>query len=192
MSLHRDLRQGLTVALAAAGVLLAVSLVGGSGAAGLVYTAMWWPVLGLALLLRRHGSLSLCFQASAIGSGILLLGIYLIVEDPAAGWRPILESVVPLLRNAGLTLAGDSGEIVEDVLAQGSLLLTLSYSRRFESQADARAVDLMKAVGRDPAALATILERITEKCRDCGKTSWFTTHPGTENRSEVIRQRAEQ
>jgi Zn-dependent protease with chaperone function len=58
-------------------------------------------------------------------------------------------------------IGGDTGEIVEDVLAQGSLLLTLSYSRRFESQADARAVDLMKAVGRDPAALATILERIT-------------------------------
>ncbi len=89
-------------------------------------------------------------------------------------------------------IGGDSGEIVEEVLAQGSLLLTLSYSRRFESQADARAVDLMKAAGRDPAALATMLERITEKCRDCGKTSWFTTHPGTENRSEVIRQRAEQ
>ncbi len=88
-------------------------------------------------------------------------------------------------------IGGDSGEIVEDVLAQGSLLLTLSYSRRFESQADTRAVDLMKAVGRDPAALATILERITEKCRNCGKTSWYTTHPGTEGRSEAIRQRAQ-
>jgi len=88
-------------------------------------------------------------------------------------------------------IGGDSGEIVEDVLAQGSLLLTLSYSRSFESQADARAVDLMKAVGRDPAALATILERITEKCPGCGKTSWFMTHPGTENRFEVIRQRAQ-
>jgi len=87
-------------------------------------------------------------------------------------------------------IGGDTGEIVEDVLAQGSLLLTLSYSRRFESQADQRAVDLMKAVGRDPAALATMLERITAKCRDCGKTSWFTTHPGTEGRSEAIRQRA--
>jgi Zn-dependent protease with chaperone function len=87
-------------------------------------------------------------------------------------------------------IGGDSGEIVEDVLAQGSLLLTLSYSRRFESQADRRAVDLMKAAGRNPAALATILERITEKCRDCGETSWFTTHPGTEGRSEAIRQRA--
>jgi Zn-dependent protease with chaperone function len=88
-------------------------------------------------------------------------------------------------------IGGDSGEIVEDVLAQSSLLLTLSYSRRFESQADQRAVDLMKAVGRDPAALATMLERITAKCRDCGKTSWFTTHPGIEGRSEAIRQRAQ-
>jgi Zn-dependent protease with chaperone function len=88
-------------------------------------------------------------------------------------------------------IGGDSGEIVEDVLAQGSLLLTLSYSRRFESQADQRAVDLMKAAGRDAGALATILERITENCRDCGKTSWFATHPGTEGRSETIRQRAQ-
>lgn len=87
-------------------------------------------------------------------------------------------------------IGGDSGEIVEEVLAQGSLLLTLSYSRRFESQADQRAVDLMKAAGRDAGALATILERITEKCRDCGKTSWFTTHPGTEGRSKAILQRA--
>ncbi|HSG94514.1 MAG TPA: M48 family metallopeptidase [Afifellaceae bacterium] len=89
-------------------------------------------------------------------------------------------------------IGGDSGEIVEDVLAQGSLLLTLSYSRRFESQADRRAVDLMKAAGRDPAALATVLERITEKCRNCGETSWFTTHPGTEGRAEAIRRRERQ
>ncbi len=88
-------------------------------------------------------------------------------------------------------IGGDSGEIVEDILAQGSLLLTLSYSRQFESQADARAVDLMKTVRRDPAALATILERITENCSGCGDTSWFATHPGTADRSQVIRERAQ-
>jgi len=106
------------------------------------------------------------------------------------------HSLRQIYRSLGIAIliamiGGDSGEIVEDILAQGSLLLTLSYSRRFESQADTRAVDLMKAAGRDPAALATILERITEKCRDCGETSWFTTHPGTDGRSEAIRQRAQ-
>ena len=89
-------------------------------------------------------------------------------------------------------IGGDSGEIVEDVLAQGSLLLTLSYSRRFETQADRRAVELMKRAGRDPAALAAILERITAKSPGSGEAGWFTTHPGIEGRAEAIRRQAQE
>ncbi len=59
-------------------------------------------------------------------------------------------------------IAGDSGAIVEDVIVEGSALLSLSFSRRNETESDNFAVDLLYETGRDPAAMAKLFERIKD------------------------------
>ena len=84
-------------------------------------------------------------------------------------------------------IGADSGEIVDEVVGQAGLLLSLSYSRRFEAAADRRAIELMRAVEQDPGALASILERLLIDCPACGARSWYKTHPAVGDRIEAIR-----
>ena len=65
-------------------------------------------------------------------------------------------------------IGADSREIVDEVVGQAGLLLSLSYSRRFEAAADRRSIELMRAVQQDPGALASILERLLIDCPPCG------------------------
>ncbi len=84
-----------------------------------------------------------------------------------------------------LTLVGgDPGALIDSVISQASVLLTLSYSRSFESEADARAVELMLAIGEDPVAFADLLERIDSGGKE---TSLLATHPGAGERREAVR-----
>lgn len=83
-------------------------------------------------------------------------------------------------------VGGDSGQIVEDVIAQAALLENLSYSRAFEREADRYSVELMVAAGRDPAAFVDLLDRITGGESD-GKTGWLATHPGSADRREAVK-----
>jgi Zn-dependent protease with chaperone function len=90
-----------------------------------------------------------------------------------------------------ISLVGaDSGEIVDEVVGQAGLLLSLSYSRRFEAAADRRAIDLMRAARHDPEALASMLERLLTDCPACGARSWYGTHPAVGDRIEAIRDAA--
>lgn len=90
--------------------------------------------------------------------------------------------------SAMISLAGgETGEIVDEVVGQAGLLLSLSYSRRFEADADRRAIELMRAAGREPRALAAMLERLVKNCPKCGERSWYATHPTVGDRIESIR-----
>ena len=62
--------------------------------------------LGLAVLLKRTGSLNLCFQVGVLGIAIALLGVHLVLDDPGAVWERWLELAVKSLREAGLELDG--------------------------------------------------------------------------------------
>lgn len=93
-------------------------------------------------------------------------------------------------RSAGLFvlvsfLAGDTGPMLEDVLLEGNLLLSLSYSREHELEADAFAVQLMQEAGYEPEQLAGFFERIAEMMPE--NAPWYSTHPGSDNRAEIIR-----
>ncbi|MEP6342828.1 MAG: M48 family metallopeptidase [Maricaulaceae bacterium] len=57
-------------------------------------------------------------------------------------------------------MAGDAGPMVEDILLEGSALLSLSFSRKQETESDNFAVDLMHDIGRDPEAMASFFEKI--------------------------------
>lgn len=101
------------------------------------------------------------------------------------------HSLRQLYRIAGTTglimlIAGDVGSGVEDVMTNGAALLTLSYSRDAESQADRYSAWLMLRAGHDPAAISRFFALIQEKFGDTSKTSMLSTHPGTPERRREI------
>ena len=107
------------------------------------------------------------------------------------------HSLRQLYRVAGIAglamlIAGDVGSGVQDILTQGGALVALSYSRSAEAEADRRSVELMKAAGYDPAALARFFAILEDKLGDHRDASIFSTHPGTPQRQQDIRDYAEQ
>lgn len=83
-------------------------------------------------------------------------------------------------------VAGDSGQIVNDVVSQAAALQSLAYSRAFETEADHRSVEIMIAAGRDPLAFINLLERITGG----GEASYLSTHPATKDRRKSVQEKA--
>lgn len=98
-----------------------------------------------------------------------------------------------IFRAAGLAavvalLTGDVSGILEDSAGIPALLLDLSYSRRFEREADDYAVALMRQAGYDPRALAEFLEQIAGDCgAGCEAPAWLSTHPLSAERAERLR-----
>lgn len=89
---------------------------------------------------------------------------------------------------AGL-VAGDSGQLVEEAVAQVGALQSLSYSRAFETSADIYSARLMHTLGRDPLAFIALLERVTLECgQSCEESSLLSSHPGTADRRRDIEQ----
>lgn len=102
------------------------------------------------------------------------------------------HSMRRLARAAGLAavimlITGEPGDMLHDATAMGAGLLDLSYSRQFEREADARATELMTAIGRDPRELAIVLEKLVGPG---GRTSavpeWLSSHPAPAERIEAL------
>lgn len=85
-------------------------------------------------------------------------------------------------------IGGDASQLLEDVIAQGAALEAMSYSRKFETQADQRAAQIMAKLGRDPYAFVNLLERITHDEGGKRKTGWWDSHPATGDRRKAVRQ----
>ena len=89
-------------------------------------------------------------------------------------------------------IGGDSGQIVEDVIAQAVAIESLSYSRKFESEADRYSVEVMLKAGRDPFAFVDLLDRVVGKHSGSASkaegedTGWFSTHPGNQDRRRDV------
>ena len=88
-------------------------------------------------------------------------------------------------------IAGDVGPVLDDLLLEGGLLLSLSYSREHELEADRIGLTLAARAGYDPAALARFFERMSEGDKG-GGPSWLSTHPPTGDRVREIRRLAEE
>ncbi|EUC00221.1 peptidase M48 Ste24p [Rhizobium sp. CF080] len=102
------------------------------------------------------------------------------------------HSLRQLYRAAGIAalvmlIAGDVGSGVEDILTQGGALVALSYSRAAEAEADRRSVELMRTAGYDPAALARFFAVLEDKLGDHGDANILSSHPGTPQRQQDIR-----
>jgi len=106
------------------------------------------------------------------------------------------HSLYGLYRSAGLgalvaLLSEDLTELSELAVAQGTILSNLAVSRRMEREADALGVELSLAAGRDPLALVEALDKLVEEFPEAAESSWFSTHPGAEDRERGIREAIE-
>lgn len=82
-------------------------------------------------------------------------------------------------------IAGDTGPILEDVLLEGNVILSLSFSRTHERQADQFGLRLTEAAGYDPAGLIAFFEALPDS--DQTESGWKSTHPASGERIEAIR-----
>ena len=81
-------------------------------------------------------------------------------------------------------MAGDTGPILEDILLEGNLLLSLSFSREKELEADAYGVELVRDAGYDPQGLAEFFRELIEMVGD--DNDFRATHPSSSDRVERI------
>ncbi|MCP4185718.1 MAG: M48 family metallopeptidase [Hyphomicrobiales bacterium] len=87
-------------------------------------------------------------------------------------------------------IGGDSGQLVEDVVAQAVALGNLSYTRNFEIESDHRSAELMVGMGRDPFAFIELLKRMKKEKDDKNdkkETNWYSTHPSTFDRMANVK-----
>lgn len=107
------------------------------------------------------------------------------------------HSLRQLYRAAGVAalimlIGGDIGSGAEDILVQGSALISLSYSRAQEREADRYSVELMLKAGKNPAALVRFLEIVRDRFEKGGGTDFFSTHPATQERIDEVKRLAEE
>lgn len=99
------------------------------------------------------------------------------------------HSLKRLYRSLGIyvmvaLITGETGPLLEDLLLEGNVLLSLSFSRSQEAEADQIGMRLADAAGYDPAGLKVFFVTLAEKVGDGG--GWFSTHPGNDDRIEAI------
>ncbi len=83
-------------------------------------------------------------------------------------------------------LAGDTGPILEDVLLEGGVLLSLSYSRAHERDADQSGLRLADAAGYDPAGLMKFFRFLPDSKQT--ESGWSSTHPASGERIKAIQE----
>jgi hypothetical protein len=114
-TLHFTARTGLLVAAvgAAAASWVAHSLFPTMVTATFLGIALtFFGPFSLALLLRRTGSLNLCFQVAVLGVGVLLTIVHVALADPVAVWVPVLNQLLDSMQAAGIRLDGDRQALV--------------------------------------------------------------------------------
>lgn len=116
------------------------------------------------------------------------------------------HGVQNVIGSAGLYLGatavlGDASGLLAVVANAAPLLLTQSYSRRFEEESDTKGFALLQRAGINPRGLATFFERLmaeekkqlakieNEQARDAIKVGakFLSTHPETEKRIAYLR-----
>lgn len=83
-------------------------------------------------------------------------------------------------------LAGDVGPLLEDVVLEGNVLLSLSFSRAQESSADEFGLTLSDEAGFDPSGLKVFFEKIGKEYAGQEPSQWMSTHPSSAERVKAI------
>lgn len=100
--------------------------------------------------------------------------------------RSVLQNSTVLIVIALIT--GDVSSATAFGGALPAFLMQNKFSKEFESEADAHAVQKMKTAKLDPVHLATMLNRLSEKAHESKSKalSYLSTHPPTAERIEAI------
>lgn len=103
----------------------------------------------------------------------------------------ILPSLLQLPGNiVGMVVGEEVGALVNNPIAASSQLMLASYSRKQETQADKKGIELAAKAGYDPIALGVILERLVKTVElltdSKEQKSYFDSHPYTPKRVDKI------
>lgn len=82
-------------------------------------------------------------------------------------------------------LAGDVGPVLEDVILEGNVLLSLSFDRDQEREADEFGLTLSNAARFDPLGLKQFFQALSEEY-GAEPPQWMSTHPSHASRVEAI------
>jgi len=123
--LLHGLREGLLVALVAAGGVAVLDLLAGTGTGRVValLAINWLPVIGLAAVLARTVSLARTLQIAGIAGIGVVVGVFAAAGgDPAEFWLEVLrDRVLPLLEQIGMPM---NREVMDEALPQMAMLMT--------------------------------------------------------------------
>jgi hypothetical protein len=103
--LHKGTKRALVDVLFAAGLLLVVGLIAQVPLVTVTAAAlaMWLPAMLLAVILTTTRSLTLTVQLSVVIAVAAMIGFYVVVDDPLSFWRAVLEMIIDVWREVGLT-----------------------------------------------------------------------------------------
>lgn len=109
------------------------------------------------------------------------------------GMRLLLQSSI-----TGLFMTWYLGDVSSLLAAAPAALLEAKHSRGLEAEADAYAVQMLRANGISPSVLADVLERMervegrrSHAVEDgSGIPDYLSSHPGTAERTELLRRQA--
>lgn len=128
------LRQGPRSGLIAVGLALAASTIiaAMSGLQPLapvgVMLSSWLPVIIMAFVLRATIRLELAIAAGAVLVLIGVMVVYLVVDDPAAGWREIIAIIAESAELRPRNLQDAEPEQIKQLLDKASTLMTGFYA----------------------------------------------------------------
>jgi Zn-dependent protease with chaperone function len=100
--------------------------------------------------------------------------------------RMLQDSALPLVITA---VTGDMSAATAVLATLPTIMVEAHYSRAFEEEADRFALQLLDATGRNPAHLATLLEKLDQlNGEERDSQDWLSSHPLTASRAEFLRQ----
>jgi hypothetical protein len=117
VTLRKGWREGLIIIMGSGVAMAALALLTPVDPlhADLIAAAIWVPVWMLALVLRYTVSLSATVSVAALAGGVLVVGAYLGIDNPAQAWHDVLERLVEQAQEQNELAAADSlGKMLMD------------------------------------------------------------------------------
>jgi predicted Zn-dependent protease len=116
----------------------------------------------------------------------------------SAATRNTIIGVLGSVLSSAILGSGTAGQIGQQIFSQGSQLLTLSYSRGQETEADNLGIDYLRRASYDPRAMGTVLQSLARQnaldARLMGTSNqvpaWASTHPDPASRVRAALNRA--
>ncbi|MEQ9561294.1 MAG: hypothetical protein RLN69_02145 [Woeseiaceae bacterium] len=130
LTLLQGLRLALLEGAAALAVLAAISLIVGAPLEQLLVNALltWVPVMLLAALMAKSGSLALALQTAALVAIAVTLGFYVVLESPTAFWTDVLTRLSAFFAEVGLQQQADLIASQKALLAPQMTMVVVSTS----------------------------------------------------------------